>query len=221
MAVKRFWTFVLIFLGIFCEEVFSATDDKCIWLDKCGPHPDYSNKCLNCYREKPAEKLANHDIYKKLYEACPHFRFVFNISFPFHNCTECSQRNYWLAFRVFNPGEDPAVCCSEAQIDDLLNNFGQAKAFLGRCPTCYYNFRMNFCDMTCRPNQNKFLKPEVISGNYSKECGHPNEGKIKALAFCLEFDALIRQRILQTWHFFRRTTSRTSQKCYLLHEWWF
>ena len=94
MAVKRFWTFVLIFLGIFCEEVFSATDDKCIWLDKCGPHPDYSNKCLNCYREKPAEKLANHDIYKKLYEACPHFRFVFNISFPFHNCTECSQRNY-------------------------------------------------------------------------------------------------------------------------------
>ena len=82
MAVKRFWTFLLIFLGIFCEEVFSATDDKCIWLDKCGPHPDYSNKCLNCYREKPAEKLANHDIYKKLYEACPHFRFVFKNFIP-------------------------------------------------------------------------------------------------------------------------------------------
>ena len=62
--------------------------------------------------------------------------------------------------------EKPELCCSESQIDDLLQNFGPAAALLERCPTCYYNFRMNFCDMTCRPDQNKFLKPKVINGTY-------------------------------------------------------
>ena len=66
-------------------------------------------------------------------------------------------------------GDHPALCCDDQQVNDILTNFKQAEAILGRCPTCYYNFRVNFCDMTCRPDQSKFLNPEVIEGNFT-EC---------------------------------------------------
>jgi Niemann-Pick C1 protein len=45
----------------------------------------------------------------------------------------------------------------------LKKSFVAAEGMLGRCPTCYYNFRKNFCDMTCRPDQSLFLKTKVIN----------------------------------------------------------
>ena len=71
-------------------------------------------------------------------------------------------------------GPEPGVCCSESQIDDLLYNFDQGKIFLGRCPTCYYNFRMNFCDMTCRPDQSKFLRAKTIEGIHNGCTARPD-----------------------------------------------
>jgi Niemann-Pick C1 protein len=32
-----------------------------------------------------------------------------------------------------------------------------AKLMLGRCPSCYYNFRSLFCAMTCAPDHSRFL----------------------------------------------------------------
>ena len=66
------------------------------------------------------------------------------------------------------------MCCTEGQVDDLLTSFMQAEAILGRCPTCYYNFRVNFCDMTCAPTQGEFLKPlKVVNGTKASDdkCG--------------------------------------------------
>ena len=39
----------------------------------------------------------------------------------------------------------------------MANQFGMAKLMLGRCPSCYYNFRSLFCAMTCSPDQSQFL----------------------------------------------------------------
>jgi Niemann-Pick C1 protein len=39
----------------------------------------------------------------------------------------------------------------------MANQFGMAKLMLGRCPSCYYNFRSLFCAMTCSPDQSRFL----------------------------------------------------------------
>ena len=39
----------------------------------------------------------------------------------------------------------------------MANQFGLAKMMLGRCPSCYYNFRSLFCAMTCSADHSRFL----------------------------------------------------------------
>lgn len=84
--------------------------------------------------------------------------------------------DFFFLFRQF--GETPKLCCSEGQLEDLNANFKLAENFLGRCPTCFYNFRMNFCDMTCRPDQSRFLEPKYTTGPY-EPCSQDNSGKKK------------------------------------------
>ncbi len=58
------------------------------------------------------------------------------------------------------------TCCPAGQIATMANQFGLAKLMLGRCPSCYYNFRSLFCAMTCSVDQSRFLSVETI-GNSS------------------------------------------------------
>jgi Niemann-Pick C1 protein len=111
----------------------------CVWYDVCGPDPELSSPsnphCLNCHYEGQAKKLDQEFEYL-VKEACPH---------------------------LFDDLEgDLTLCCSPAQLKDLVSNFQMANNFLGRCPTCMYNFRKNFCDMTCRPDQSLFLKTKTV-----------------------------------------------------------
>ena len=39
----------------------------------------------------------------------------------------------------------------------MADQFGMAKMMLGRCPSCYYNFRSLFCGMTCSADHSRFL----------------------------------------------------------------
>lgn len=39
----------------------------------------------------------------------------------------------------------------------MADQFGLAKLMLGRCPSCYYNFRSLFCSLTCAPDHSRFL----------------------------------------------------------------
>jgi hypothetical protein len=48
------------------------------------------------------------------------------------------------------------------QIDDMAKNFKLPEAILGRCPTCLANFRRNFCDLTCRPDQSRFVNATKV-----------------------------------------------------------
>ena len=56
-----------------------------------------------------------------------------------------------------NPGNRNNIDNCSLQIGDMEENFKVPDAMLARCPTCLANFRKNFCDMTCRPDQSRFV----------------------------------------------------------------
>lgn len=53
----------------------------------------------------------------------------------------------------------------------MADQFGLAKLMLGRCPSCYYNFRSLFCAMTCSPDHSRFLSNPTF-GTSSKYPGN-------------------------------------------------
>ena len=58
----------------------------------------------------------------------------------------------------FGPDEDEwLVCCNSDQVNDIKANFDLPIELLGRCPACLYNFRKNFCDLTCRADHSLFI----------------------------------------------------------------
>ena len=135
------------------SNVYGINDEgTCIWYGNCGKNS--VGKCLNCYTEgKPPTKLKNDEARNALFKACPHFRDEY--------------------------GEDPKVCCTLQQIEDLNVGFDMARPLLGKCPTCFLNFRKNFCASTCSPTQNTFLNVTKTIKGKKEPCGaDPNsEGK--------------------------------------------
>jgi hypothetical protein len=53
--------------------------------------------------------------------------------------------------------EKMPLCCSANQIFILKKDLAQAEALIGSCASCYLNFRMLWCHLTCDPNQHEFL----------------------------------------------------------------
>ena len=55
--------------------------------------------------------------------------------------------------------DDPLVCCTAEQIDELKQSMDMPQQLgLSRCPSCDFNWRLNFCQMACSPNQSDFLQ---------------------------------------------------------------
>jgi len=66
----------------------------------------------------------------------------------------------------------------------MADQFGMAKLMLGRCPSCYYNFRSLFCAMTCGPDHSRFLN--VTSwGNSSM---YPGRTTVESIDYYLADD---------------------------------
>ncbi len=65
--------------------------------------------------------------------------------------------SYNTSLSYFSGPNSTYTCCAPDQIANIANQFGMAKLMLGRCPSCYYNFRSLFCAMTCSPDQSRFL----------------------------------------------------------------
>jgi Niemann-Pick C1 protein len=72
---------------------------------------------------------------------------------------------------IFLGRNDTYTCCDPDQIKNMANQFGMAKLMLGRCPSCYYNFRSLFCAMTCSTDHSRFLTV-TETGNSSKYIGN-------------------------------------------------
>lgn len=59
---------------------------------------------------------------------------------------------------LFLESEDPLLCCSPEQVYELETSFQIPDQLgLSRCPSCQYNFRLSFCELTCSPRQSEFI----------------------------------------------------------------
>ncbi|CAF3737766.1 unnamed protein product [Rotaria sp. Silwood1] len=103
-------------------------DHHCIWYGQCGTNP--LGRITNCYYNGSAKLLTDETALKTLETACG---------------------------MTYHGANSTYTCCAPDQIANMANQFGMAKLMLGRCPSCYYNFRSLFCSMTCSPDHSRFL----------------------------------------------------------------
>jgi Niemann-Pick C1 protein len=66
----------------------------------------------------------------------------------------------------------------------MAGQFGMAKLMLGRCPSCYYNFRSLFCAMTCSPVHSQFLTIEQTGTSKT----YPGRETVEAISYNLADD---------------------------------
>lgn len=127
-------TTLSIFLASF---TWAQNDPHCIWWDTSpfiNPNFPQEQRFLPYYDDNPARRLEPGETLDKLLSACPHF-----------------------ATDLGPPEDGWNVCCSPRQIEDVVINFVLPESVLDRCPACLDNFRKNFCDLTCRPDQSRFI----------------------------------------------------------------
>ena len=106
--------------------------------------------------EDPAPRTADDEALSLLESECPHM---------FDELTQSGEVCSLLTFPqlVLHVLYQVKLCCSTRQLRDLKANFQMVSTFLaGTCPTCYWNFRKNFCDLTCSPDQASFIEADKI-----------------------------------------------------------
>ena len=118
----------------------SVPPGQCIWYDRCGPDPDYppsdSQHYLMCQYDGPARQVTQ-EMALIVQDICPHLST--------------------------KDGSLPSLCCSINQLQDMKKNFELPAGLIAQtCPTCYYNFRKNFCDLTCHPHQSEFVRVDGV-----------------------------------------------------------
>lgn len=57
------------------------------------------------------------------------------------------------------------VCCDEKQLKILDDNLNMATSFLKRCPSCERSFIEHTCDISCGPDQSRFMNATQIEEN--------------------------------------------------------
>lgn len=81
-----------------------------------------------------------------------------------------------LLFPLFraNLSDSPELCCDADNVKTLTENLNMAESIFGRCPTCLRNAYKLLCDLTCSPEQSKFLHV-TKKDNYTTESGKRKE----------------------------------------------
>ncbi|CAF1979480.1 unnamed protein product [Rotaria magnacalcarata] len=146
---------LLIIITCFLLNLSQAEDAHCIWYRQCGLNP--TGKITNCYYNGTAKLLTDATALKTLETACG---------------------------MVYNGPNSTYTCCAPDQIANMANQFGMAKLMLGRCPSCYYNFRSLFCSMTCSPDHNRFL---AIT-DYGTSTLYPGKTTVEAINYTIADD---------------------------------
>ncbi|KAL4535608.1 hypothetical protein Ndes2526A_g06428 [Nannochloris sp. 'desiccata'] len=117
-------------------RTFDHSPGQCATYGTCGHRKDSTEDFLPCAINKPAESLPSSTALKKFQQVCPQ-----------------------LAAEL---GPDPAVCCTEDQLDILQKSIQQASIFLVGCPACNHNFKSFFCLLTCSPDQATFANITAV-----------------------------------------------------------
>lgn len=86
---------------------------------------------IPCARPKRPQRLNDTDSLELLRELCPEF----------------------LA-----EDSNPPLCCGHEALLQMSESYELPKTLgLGRCPSCWHNWRKTFCHSTCSPRQSKFM----------------------------------------------------------------
>jgi len=134
----RLLLFVLFFRALAVDKwrTFDHSPGQCATYGTCGHRKDRPEDSLPCAINKPAKSLSSSTALKKFQEVCPQL--------------------------AADLGPDPAVCCTEDQLDVLQKSIQQASIFLVGCPACNHNFKSFFCLLTCSPNQATFTNITAV-----------------------------------------------------------
>nr|ACO10372.1 Niemann-Pick C1 protein precursor [Caligus rogercresseyi] len=126
----------VLFLSILAYLVdFTSGEGHCVLRDVCGRDPTLpagTNINLLCTDSGPPNEMKE-KLKKLMAKVCPHFE----------------------------PEISSKICCTRRQIKDLQMNMLTLRAVVGHCPSCFYDIRRLFCDLTCHPEQSNFLHAAV------------------------------------------------------------
>ncbi|XP_016911679.2 NPC intracellular cholesterol transporter 1 homolog 1b-like [Apis cerana] len=145
---RRGLHFILSSLFLLCYALQLArcqTDAyHCVWTGNCG----LSNLGVDrtCVSNDPPKSL-DHESNLNLRKNCPHY---------------------------FEGKDSPELCCDADNVKTLTENLNMAESIFGRCPTCLRNAYKLLCDLTCSPEQSKFLHV-TKKDNYTTESGKRKE----------------------------------------------
>ena len=130
-----FWCAVIIlyFTALQHSESKDSPDSfgdkpQCVMYGVCDESPATPGTNLSCVYHGPPKKLKN-DSLETLKIICPEL--------------------------VDKYGDE--LCCSPEQVDVLQTNINLPQAIVGRCPSCFYNFRQSVCNLACGPTQSAYL----------------------------------------------------------------
>ncbi|KOX74661.1 Niemann-Pick C1 protein [Melipona quadrifasciata] len=124
---------IFISLLLYCMLQLTQCTKKyhCVWYGDCG----LSEKGLHrtCVSNDPPKPINNATAERLLHEKCPQY---------FQNIDS----------------SEPELCCDPDNIQTLVTQLSMAETIFGRCPTCIKNAYKLLCDLSCSPEQSKFLK---------------------------------------------------------------
>ncbi|XP_043263992.1 NPC intracellular cholesterol transporter 1 homolog 1b-like [Colletes gigas] len=115
---------------------------RCVWYGDCGPSVEKPTLNYTCVSNDPPRRINNRTIALLLRDICPQY---------------------------FIDTESPKLCCDSNNIKTLLGQTNMIDGIFGRCPTCIKNAYKLICDLSCSPEQSRFLQ--------LKDVGINSEGK--------------------------------------------
>ncbi|CAL1681672.1 unnamed protein product [Lasius platythorax] len=112
-----------------CCVLISAEEYYCAWYGQCGRSGIHPRTCVA--KNITARPINNTEAEAILQKRCPHF---------------------------FENDESPETCCNADQIITMDTSMGMAEGIFGRCAICVRNMFRLICDLTCSPEQGRFVK---------------------------------------------------------------
>ncbi|XP_053973229.1 NPC intracellular cholesterol transporter 1 homolog 1b-like [Hylaeus volcanicus] len=133
---------LLIFCWFLPLSHSSREEYRCVWYGDCGPSFEKPNLNYTCASDDPPSRINDTKVAMLLRDKCPQY---------------------------FKDTDDPRLCCDVTNIRTLLSQMNMIEGIFGRCSTCVKNAYKLICDLSCSPEQSRFIKVTKTDKN--------NEGK--------------------------------------------
>ncbi|XP_024031369.1 Niemann-Pick C1 protein [Morus notabilis] len=118
--------------------------------------------------EKSFASEKHHEEYCAMYDICGERSDGKVLNCPYGSSSVKPDELFSAKIQSLCPSISGNVCCTETQFDTLRGQVQQAIPFLVGCPACLRNFLNLFCELSCSPNQSKFINvtsTSEVNGN--------------------------------------------------------